>query len=100
MNNLVLGITNFSGPYGNSSPNKIATKSNANRNKYASENSVRVLDLCIAHLKKIHGGGNSLVSVESTSQPKEILESNFERKENWESQISSQSNKLKNPRNC
>ena len=75
-----------------------ATKSIESLNKYASENSVSVLDLCIAYVRKISWVGNYLVGVESTSQLKGILESSFELKENWETQISSLPDELKDPR--
>ena len=75
-----------------------ATKSIENLNKYASENSVSVLDLCIAYVRKIPWVGSYLVGVESTSQLREILESSFELKENWETQISSLPEELKDPR--
>ena len=75
-----------------------ATKSIDDLNKYASENSVSVLDLCIAYVRKIPWVGNYLVGVESTSQLKGILESSFELKENWETQISSLPDELKDPR--
>ena len=75
-----------------------ATKSIENLNKYASKNSVSVLDLCIAYVRKISWVGNYLVGVESTSQLKGILESSFELKENWETQISSLPDELKDPR--
>ena len=75
-----------------------ATKSIENLNKYASENSVSVLDLCIAYVRKIPWVGSYLVGVESTSQLKGILESSFELKEKWETQISSLPDELKDPR--
>ena len=75
-----------------------ATKSIENLNKYASENSVSVLDLCIAYVRKIPWVGSYLVGVESTLQLKGILESSFELKENWEIQISSLPADLKDPR--
>ena len=75
-----------------------ATKSIENLNEYASENSVSVLDLCIAYVRKIPWVGSYLVGVESTSQLKGILESSFELKENWETQISSLPDDLKDPR--
>lgn len=75
-----------------------ATKSIDDLNKYASENSVSVLDLCIAYVRQIPWVGNYLVGVESTSQLKGILKSSFELKENWETQISSLPDELKDPR--
>ena len=75
-----------------------ATKSIENLNKYASKNSVSVLDLCIAYVRKIPRVGNYLVGVESTLQLKGILESSFELKENWEKQISSLPDELMDPR--
>ena len=75
-----------------------ATKSIQNLNNYASENSVSVLDLCIAYVRKIPWVGNYLVGVESTLQLKGILESSFELKENWETQISSLPDELKDTR--
>ena len=75
-----------------------ATKSIQNLNNYASENSVSVLDLCIAYVRKIPWVGNYLVGVESTLQLKGILESSFELKENWEKQISSLPDELMDPR--
>jgi aryl-alcohol dehydrogenase-like predicted oxidoreductase len=67
-------------------------------NKYAIENHVNVLDLCIAYVKKIPWVSNYLVGVESPSQLREILESSFELKENWETQISQLPEELKDPR--
>jgi len=67
-------------------------------NKYAIENHVNVLDLCIAYIKKIPWVGSYLVGVESPSQLREILESSFELKENWETQISPLPEELKDPR--
>lgn len=67
-------------------------------NKYAIENHVNVLDLCIAYVKKIPWVGNYLVGVESPSQLREILGSSFELKENWETQISQLPEELKDPR--
>lgn len=75
-----------------------ATHSIEDLNKYAIENHVNVLDLCIAYVKKIPWVGSYLVGVESTSQLREILESSFELKENWETQISSLPEELKDPR--
>ena len=75
-----------------------ATHSLQDLNKYAIENHVNVLDLCIAYVKKIPWVGNYLVGVESPSQLKEILESSFELKENWETQISPLPEELKDPR--
>jgi len=81
-------------------PDKLqkATHSLQDLNKYAIENHVNVLDLCIAYVKKIPWVGNYLVGVESPSQLKEILESSFELKENWETQISPLPEELKDPR--
>jgi len=81
-------------------PDKLqkATHSIQDLNKYAIENHVNVLDLCIAYVKKIPWVGNYLVGVESPSQLKEILESSFELKENWETQISPLPEELKDPR--
>ena len=62
------------------------------------ENRVNVLDLCIAYLKEIPWVGSYLIGVESISQLREILESSFELKENWETQISSLPEELKDPR--
>lgn len=75
-----------------------ATHSIEDLNKYAIENHVNVLDLCIAYVKKIPWVGSYLVGVESTSQLREILESSFELKENWETQISPLPEELKDPR--
>ena len=75
-----------------------ATNSIEDLNKYAIENRVKVLDLCIAYVKEIPWVGSYLVGVESTSQLREILESSFELKENWETQISSLPEELKDPR--
>jgi hypothetical protein len=81
-------------------PSKLqeATNSIENLNKYAIENRVNVLDLCIAYVKEIPWVGSYLVGVESISQLREILESSFELKENWETQISSLPEELKDPR--
>jgi aryl-alcohol dehydrogenase-like predicted oxidoreductase len=81
-------------------PDKLqkATHSIQDLNKYAIENHVNVLDLCIAYVKKIPWVGNYLVGVESPSQLREILESSFELKENWETQISQLPEELKDPR--
>ena len=81
-------------------PDKLqkATHSIEDLNEYAIENHVNVLDLCIAYVKKIPWVGSYLVGVESTSQLREILESSFELKENWETQISSLPVELKDPR--
>lgn len=81
-------------------PDKLqkATHSIEDLNKYAIENHVNVLDLCIAYVKKIPWVGSYLVGVESTSQLREILESSFELKENWETQISQLPEELKDPR--
>jgi hypothetical protein len=75
-----------------------ATHSIEDLNKYAIENRVNVLDLCIAYVKKIPWVGSYLVGVESTSQLREILESSFELKENWETQILPLPEELKDPR--
>ena len=75
-----------------------ATNSIEDLNKYAIENRVKVLDLCVAYVKEIPWVGSYLVGVESTSQLREILESSFELKENWETQISSLPEELKDPR--
>ena len=75
-----------------------ATHSIEDLNKYAIENHVNVLDLCIAYVKKIPWVGSYLVGVESTSQLREILESSFELKENWETQILPLPEELKDPR--
>ena len=75
-----------------------ATHSIEDLNKYAIENRVNVLDLCIAYVKKIPWVSSYLIGVESTSQLREILESSFELKENWETQISSLPEELKDPR--
>ena len=75
-----------------------ATHSIEDLNKYAIENHVNVLDLCIAYVKKIPWVSSYLIGVESTSQLREILESSFELKENWETQISSLPEELKDPR--
>jgi len=81
-------------------PDKLqkATHSIEDLNKYAIENHVNVLDLCIAYVKKIPWACNYLVGVESPSQLREILESSFELKENWETQISPLPEELKDPR--
>jgi aryl-alcohol dehydrogenase-like predicted oxidoreductase len=81
-------------------PDKLqkATDSIQDLNKYAIENHVNVLDLCIAYVKKIPWVDNYLVGVESPSQLREILESSFELKENWETQISQLPEELKDPR--
>ena len=81
-------------------PDKLqkATHSIEDLNKYAIENHVNVLDLCIAYVKKIPWVSSYLIGVESTSQLREILESSFELKENWETQISSLPEELKDPR--
>ena len=81
-------------------PDKLqkATHSLQDLNKYAIENHVNVLDLCIAYVKKIPWVGNYLVGVESPSQLREILGSSFELKENWETQISQLPEELKDPR--
>jgi aryl-alcohol dehydrogenase-like predicted oxidoreductase len=81
-------------------PDKLqkATHSIQDLNKYAIENHVNVLDLCIAYVKKIPWVGNYLVGVESPSQLREILESSFDLKENWETQISQLPEELKDPR--
>lgn len=75
-----------------------ATKSIEDLNKYAIDNNVSVLDLCIAYVKEIPWVSSYLVGVESASQLREILESSFELKENWEKQISSLPEALKDPR--
>ena len=75
-----------------------ATKSIENLNKYASESSVSVLDLCIAYVRKIPWVGSYLVGVESASQLRRILETSFELKENWETQIVTLPDELKDPR--
>lgn len=75
-----------------------ATKSIENLNKYASKNSVSVLDLCIAYVRDIPWVGSYLVGVESISQLTEILKSSFVLKENWETQISPLPEELKDPR--
>jgi hypothetical protein len=81
-------------------PDKLqkATHSIEDLNKYAIENHVNVLDLCIAYVKKIPWVSSYLIGVESTSQLREILESSFELKENWETQISSLPEEIKDPR--
>jgi len=81
-------------------PDKLqkATHSIEDLNKYAIQNHVSVLDLCIAYVKEIPWVGNYLVGVESTSQLREILESSFELKENWETQILPLPEELKDPR--
>jgi len=75
-----------------------ATHSIEDLNRYAIQNRVNVLDLCIAYVKEIPWVGNYLVGVESPSQLREILESSFELKENWETQISPLPEELKDPR--
>ena len=75
-----------------------AAKSISSLNEYASENSVRILDLCIAYTRKIPWAGSYLVGVESASQLRRILETSFELKENWETQILTLPDELKDPR--
>lgn len=75
-----------------------ATNSIEDLNKYSIENGVNVLDLCIAYVKEIPWVSSYLVGVESTSQLREILESSFELKENWDTQISELPDELKDPR--
>ena len=75
-----------------------ATKSIENLNKYASESSASVLDICIAYAKKVSWAGSYIVGVESTLQLREILVSRFELKENWETHISTLPEELKDPR--
>ena len=75
-----------------------AAKSIENLNKCANENSVSVLDLCIAYVKMIPWVCNYLVGVESALQLSEILESDFKLSENWETLIPSLPDELKDPR--
>ena len=89
---LLMNLNNFPAKF------QEATKSIENLNMYAIENGVKVLDLCIAYVKKIPWIGSYLIGVESTTQLREILESRFELKENWETQISPLPEELKDPR--
>ena len=81
-------------------PNKFQSAVNSieSLNKYANESGVSILDLCIAYVKQIPWVGSYLIGVESTLQLKEILESNFELKDNWEEYIFSLPTDLKDPR--
>jgi aryl-alcohol dehydrogenase-like predicted oxidoreductase len=75
-----------------------ATKSIENLSKYSKENSVSVLDLCIAYVKDIPWVSSYVVGVESTSQLTEIVKSSFVLKEDWETKISPLPDELKDPR--
>lgn len=76
----------------------IATKAIESLNKYANENSVSVLDLCVAYVREIPWINSYLVGVESVSQLREILKSSFVLQNGWESQISPLPDELKDPR--
>lgn len=75
-----------------------ATKSIEDLNRYARENNVSVIDLCVAYVKMIPWSDKYLVGVESTSQLTEIIESKFQLEKNWEIHISSLPEELKDPR--
>jgi aryl-alcohol dehydrogenase-like predicted oxidoreductase len=67
-------------------------------NKYAVENGVSVLDLCIAYAKLIPWANGIVIGVNSSTQLDQIFQSNFTLPENWANHIPSLPNEFLDPR--
>jgi aryl-alcohol dehydrogenase-like predicted oxidoreductase len=75
-----------------------AAKSIESLRKYAIDNCVSVIDLCIAYVKMIPWANNYLVGVESASHLRQIIKSNCQLQKNWETSVVPLPDELKDPR--
>jgi len=75
-----------------------AAKSIESLTKYATNNSVSVIDLCVAYVKTIPWVNSYLVGVESASQLRQIIKSNYQLQKNWDSSVVPLPDELKDPR--